>query len=777
MKRRSVLTGAAALAAGGSLTACGGGNESEVFGEGSPGEIAAPLYSIPKLLVGQQGMYDVEVVFHTSEQLVVELIHVNTRVGSFGKGVTPAGHALAVRHGYFRTHQEGLYSASNFHLRVSNQSKTYYVTAGISAATETSTRRYFEHIHDDDGLESIEYEWDFLRDYKPMVSVRFHLVPFEDRFEFPAGKFFLAAADWKRSLATHQTLQTENNSQITAPVVRATSERLPDFEARVITAKATSGRRSLKTGAPAIEYGDTLVLPVLRDGKVGEHSHDLVRTYMGASADPHSRDAVGRRLERHMIEFIEAARNKYTRLNPDGTWRKLSEDQIQGVKSMMLNEVFRLVGGNALIDEYNRISTAVSNGISTMQATVNNAFNDWIDEISAAMNVPAGDTTISENLETTSTADLNSQEDRFFRGLEQVFESEPESVNIFLGWGMASTVNLQVGVSSAIPNFPCAGLSAGLGFRLSLGLHKRSKVMGATILKTQGDEDLKSNLKPGQRYSITEHETKGVKVGAVGIVKVASSRVILINGVDVDIEITVNSTYTNGRTRVDSVTFDPVLDVDGRAFAGRMILRVMNFLADLGAGLVNITKLASGCFMAGLRSLNPYYVPTIPTTIRIPSLQPPPAETVVPAQESLMNFRDAGVTVVRNGAERGVSIGDRGWVFDLKNYFGYESENGVLSITPRYWSTVEFSPLRMSFVNGGLKDDIASDTPNWTPSNTNFYYHPALKFITGTGAELKVINNDLNTKVFTRIVNVADFFPVFGLGEAAGESLAFVWES
>lgn len=291
--------------------------------------------------------------------------------------------------------------------------------------------------------------------------------------------------------------------------------------------------KSLTTSSRHLSHEAAVIPSTLRDticlpsGTATANHDELVPCYLGASKS--EKPLLKRRMLRHIHRFAKTAR--------DGGHQLDSTDDFNS-SHMIGNEILRLLGGKSLIDH----------AVST-RSGVMNSIRDNFEQMS-----PGFQTFCTNWLPTLSS-------DEMVAGA-RTLRDQAAKPNGKAAGGLGVSVLLQASVATGETAI-WPGVS-GYGGRISLGLCRASKNWAAGGASTSNE------------YTIKNIRDYGTKLGFTIILKGFGGQQLKIVGYNiadnftVDTELTCNFTILNNVWRIDLMQFDIVVDVDTRAFLGKL---------------------------------------------------------------------------------------------------------------------------------------------------------------------------------------------------------------
>ncbi|MDO8439802.1 MAG: hypothetical protein Q7S97_01095 [Polaromonas sp.] len=473
------------------------------------------------------------------------------------------------------------------------------------------------------------------------------------------------------------------------PKHHATPHQITDHEAACIEDASTNK--------------DTICLPNNR--RAGHN--ELVPSYLAASAA--EKPLLRRRLLRHVDRFTKATRSSHVMDSPDD----------QEVHNLLGNELVRVLGGKSLIDHLNNVRDNVRTSIQ------NN-----MDQMGAAFH-----TFCSNNLPALSSQAMIDQTRKLLD--DEVDNGEGASD---MAGGCGVSTSLQFGFSMTETTL-WPGISVGGGVRVSIGLARASrKWYDRTVAAVE-------------TYNLTQHATKGTKLGFTFILKGFDGSNLSIKGVSADIEVTLNMTIIDGVHRLDLIQFDPVLDLDTRTWLGKMVAKGLARLLAPVVGGTQTTPVLQGMS---------YGVSPFATDLG-------PAIGVFAGKlaSSVGGFVNAGV---------------KGYLNPLLQYVRDTLDDA--GADTRTWGTAEFSPLRIIIPNSDANNPDIDFRGGFRYGSVG--WQPGVKYIAGFGIAPSYNvpyvapgqpkpPGTVTYSGFARVVAVADLYVAYGPDNFV-RSMGFPWE-
>jgi hypothetical protein len=527
MPRRNVLLGGAGATATVLLGACGGGDELD----GSlpqyteiRSEVAA--YILPKLLLPVGGRYQVEVVFATQDQVSVAI---NDGVdGNIRKEKVIATKAR----------REGLHHIINYAAYKIDGFAGRDLTAAMLRVTQITVNSagtstiWTTVVGAGSGATTETYQSEFVerRVYADSSQIEYRFYT-----KHPAGnkglicvvRFFLRGTeDAHLTFAPGEYVRTVANNASVAAITRTSGTLLRSAYMSTTFSRPKFESQALKD--PKGTHSDTIVLT---DRQRGDGQYMLVPTLHHASSA--------------LRPFIAATlRRSLTHLGKSlATTQPLDGEEDVNQSNFLHNELMRLVGGESLIENMQKKRDDFVAKVDTLFGNMGSAMANFIK------------TSVSDEL----SPEVEAEATRLLAEAESAYSGDTR----FGGILFANTIALQVAASLQAKNYPLPGLAAGVGLRFSIPLVIRTVVNGKNFPRKLTRWRINADLRSTFKFSV------------VFIVKFISEGALAV-----DLEITLNFAVNGTHVMIESMVFDPVIDVDTRDYLSAMWTRLLNAAAN-----------------------------------------------------------------------------------------------------------------------------------------------------------------------------------------------------
>ena len=701
LTRREYLSGGAALAASVLLPGCGGGDDEDMAAEDNFVRAANAAYSevsresaqaarftpVVSLSSSLREVYFIEVSFRGSRGGRV-LLQVGSDSYVIGSRALNTGSVHALQFATLDTTpsnksntsavRQGLLNDLMLYVEISQSSTSSVIhRVGKGFTSLDSAQRT---IHQD----TQETEWLFAWNGTASstnwdVAVRF--------FYADSGEMGNRRADWVTEIARNLPTHQHNNGRTIEHVSVINGTPILDVNETSRFLRHDDGL-------------DTLVLP--------SHRHrghfEMLRPLLHIT-DIHAGAAhIYRRIKRHIQRFSFIIHNS-----------SYSEPQKM---NLLFTEACKVLYGGSLAETIYNIGV---DSIQKIKALSDHPIDDGIESLC----------NYAEQLDLTGDAAK--------RRLAVANAPRPQNLGPTTGIGIAFSSSLQAKVGWEFSlEWLKLPFKAHIGCRVSL-LAARYTAMS---LKNQNNID---NI--AATYSVRNRETDGIKLGVVGIVGPSSLFSNLTgtvsddsknNRFSFDLEVTTNMTIKkvngNRKCRVDSVTFDPVIDFNMRDMFEDIVQRGFGRYAQIITNADNGTAAAAD---------------GTPGTPRPSSW-----------------FENVGPMLRLSLASFPVPIA-------LAGRFA-QSTVAALANGRRVWSLAEFSTLRFNFING---DSFPTYTGNFRPGFQGPFslsWTPAAKFFLGYGSAGKVKwpGTENTFDAFIRVFNGIDTYLVVGTKSVQNATLS-----
>jgi hypothetical protein len=387
-----------------------------------------------------------------------------------------------------------------------------------------------------------------------------HTVSYRDTKLIHHFDFFSSAATNRRHLASVRLIQKDTAIRVaTNLAVMFEHSKVPDAVInRTLTARPTlypgigtlprpdrtssdlaSYRRSIDIAQArtvpvinGIDGADMIILPKFTaDGKHSGHvSMAPLFTYL--NGDPNHLEAATIAAEQQLADVYKTAVNKQFSLNTKS---------FVDVHATIGEEILKLFGGKALIEDYRKLREAYVEAVKTADLDT----YDLLGSLRETGVHIRNDNTVDFSGEVSRML-TNSLRDRGGSKAGGLFNN---ATAVQLGCVLPSLYD-------AVVAWPPISTSLQVGFRLSLVLQSNRKYWGFGG----------ANDGPTKNYSIVNVSSDGVRfsfTGTIGYIK--------IWGVSISIEGTFNLSIKDGKWRINNFTFDPVFDTKAIGIVRRLL--------------------------------------------------------------------------------------------------------------------------------------------------------------------------------------------------------------
>jgi hypothetical protein len=542
--RRNVLLGGAGAAAAGLLGACGGGDELDgdlpQYTE-IRSEVAA--YTLPSYLLPSRGVYQVEVVFATQDQVTVDISDgIDTFVRRVKRIATKArreGLHHIIHYAAFRIDSSvgrDLDAAKLFVTQTtvnsSGVSKDYTtdIGAGSGGATGTTQNEFVE-----------------MRYYSQTQQTEYRFYT-----KHPAGnkslicvvRFFLKSGfDGQLNFLPNQYVRTVANNASVPAITRTSGSFYKSQHLETPFSRPRFESQVLKD--PKGTHRDTVVLP---DQQRGDGQYMLIPTLHHASLE--LQPFVTETLKRHAAALGKSLASA----------QPLDGEEDVNQSNFLHNEILRLAGGESLIENLNKKRNDLFHSVEGLFRNLGTGMAGFLE--SHVAKIP-----ISKEFE--------EEADRLLQEAESTHTGDAR----IGGFSFANSIAVQLSASLVDKNFPIPGLAPGGAIRISFPLRLRAMVRG-------------KNVRNVSRWRISASGRTTYKFSLVFILKLAS-----LGPASIDIEFTLNFAVNKHNVMIESMVFDPVFDVDTRGFLSQVWARLLSEAAkatssDLGQILSKARTLA-----------------------------------------------------------------------------------------------------------------------------------------------------------------------------------------
>ena len=438
----------------------------------------------------------------------------------------------------------------------------------------------------------------------------------------------------------------------------------------------------------------------------GYQERELIPSYLAASEA--EKPLLKRCMLRHIDRYTKRVRSTYPMDTADD----------EEVHHLLGNEIFRLLGGKSLVDHITHVRTNLTAAIQNGVDQLDSAFHEFC----------------RNELAVLSSGDM-------IEGTRNLLDSvEYTGPGSRVAGGGGVSTQLQASISITAANYPWPGVDLGGGIRISWGLSRSSLKCAAGTVERDS-------------YTVSDITAKGTKLGFTFILKGFNGSNLIINGVSMDIEVTVNFTVLGGAWRVDSIQLDPVIDLDTRTWLGK----------KLNAGLTRLLSPVVGGSqsIAALPEAFSYSTPTWLT-----GLAPQMGQLATKFVNSGAQLVNSGIKDYMNPALQAFS--------DLLG-----SNAGT-----RTWGTGELSPLRFVVPNSDVNDPTIPFRGGFRPGGIG--WQPGVKYIAGFGVAANYNvpyvppgepkpPGTVTYSGFLRVAAVADFYSLYG-NPTFIRATTFPWE-
>lgn len=349
---------------------------------------------------------------------------------------------------------------------------------------------------------------------------------------------------------------------------------------------------------------------------------------------------------------------------------------------------------------HNELMKALFGG--TIGDKITNAITNSVTKIKNATNF-----TVNNGLETLANAADDLDTDANWADIQRALNETPRQPALgSAGGGASAAVSLQAKVEA---NFlmPFIEYPSHVGVRASMLIARQTWAS----LTADGVNSAKTTT-----YRLSQRAASGYKVTVTGILGPTWSETICSVDVEVNVAMTIkNDTSGVRRCRVDAITLDPVLDINLRDWTGKLLEKAMAKVLDRAAGMVSNGNVA---------------------TIATPVANGPAAAAT---WTNFANALDPGIVSGAMVAAAATKL--------------EQMAIAAMQTAGRTWSLIEVSPLRMSVFNSDAFESYFGTFRGGFQGAASFAYMPGVKYLAGTGFEVK------NTAV-------AGVLRVFGGGDA-----------
>ena len=285
-----------------------------------------------------------------------------------------------------------------------------------------------------------------------------------------------------------------------------------------------------------IDGEDMLLLPKFTaDGKHSGHV-SMAPLFTYVNGDPHDLEAATIAAEQQLADVYKTAVNKQFSLNTKS---------FVDVHATIGEEILKLFGGRALIEDYRKLREAYVEAVKTADLDT----YDLLGSLRETGVHIRNDNTVDFSGEVSRML-TNSLKDRGGSKAGGLFNN---ATSVQLGCVLPSLYD-------AVVAWPPISTSLQVGFRLTLVLQSNRKYWGFGG----------ANDGPIKNYSIVNVSSDGVRfslTGTIGYIK--------IGGVSISIEGTFNLSIKDGKWRINNFTFDPVFDTKAIGIVRRLLNYVL----------------------------------------------------------------------------------------------------------------------------------------------------------------------------------------------------------